>query len=66
VYLEGEEYKLQLSCFLINGGFINAESNAVDGGNINLNSHLLLLRRNSSISALLVLLKVAEMVATLI
>ncbi|MBP5971801.1 filamentous hemagglutinin N-terminal domain-containing protein, partial [Brasilonema sp. CT11] len=32
-------------------GTINAESNAVDGGNITLNSDLLLLRRNSSISA---------------
>ncbi|WP_414584155.1 filamentous hemagglutinin N-terminal domain-containing protein [Scytonema sp. PCC 10023] len=36
---------------LDNQGTINAQSNAVDGGNITLNSDLLLLRRNSSISA---------------
>ncbi|BAZ22332.1 filamentous hemagglutinin outer membrane protein [Kalymmatonema gypsitolerans NIES-4073] len=35
---------------LDNQGTINAESNAVDGGNITLNSDLLLLRHNSSIS----------------
>ncbi|MDF5729472.1 MAG: filamentous hemagglutinin N-terminal domain-containing protein [Rhizonema sp. PD38] len=36
---------------LDNQGIINAESNAVDGGNITLNTDLLLLRRNSTISA---------------
>ncbi|MGI2908764.1 filamentous hemagglutinin N-terminal domain-containing protein [Tolypothrix sp. VBCCA 56010] len=36
---------------LDNQGTISAESRAVDGGNINLNSDLLLLRRNSQISA---------------